>query len=320
MSETTQSAASPTRILVPLDGSYLAEQAIPYAAALVGGGGELVFFHVAPDPEPIRSLSGEIKTPAEEVDQIEHAETQVALRDTASRWGSVLSTAPRYEVTTGDPAEEILAATEGLGCGLIVMASRGRGALARLAFGSVADRVARSSVVPVLMVRPVGDEQEVHPIEIRRVLVPLDGSPLAAEALPVATAIATQLRVPVHLLQAINPSALVMPVPVGVDGFSAEVYTEIEDELTTAARTNLDEAAREVEAGGVAVTTVVTEGPPVTAIEDATESGDLIVMSSHGRSGVRRWLLGSTAEKLIRTGPAPVLLVPASSRTEAASR
>ena len=105
--------------------------------------------------------------------------------------------------------------------------------------------------------------------------------------------------------------------PAGSAGYSAEIYTELQDELTTAAHDNLKESAQEAGATGVQITTSVLEGPPVAAIEAACQSGDVIVMTSHGRSGFRRWLLGSTAEKLIRTGPAPVLLVPSSARVEA---
>jgi nucleotide-binding universal stress UspA family protein len=312
--------AGKTCVLVPLDGSPLAEQAIPYGAALAGTDGEIVFFEVTAEAEPVRSLTGHVKTTAAEVDRTKHSAAETALRDAASRWSAALPAEPRFEVAAGDPAEEILAAVDRFGCGLIVMASHGRGAVARLRFGSVADRVSRASHVPVLIVRPSDANADVGPVEIRRLLVPLDGSPLAAEALPVATAIATHLKIPVHLLQAINPSALVMPTPVGVDGYSGEIYTEIEDELKTAARANLDDATKEAGTGGVPVTTAVVEGPPVLVIEDATQEGDLVVMTSHGRSGFRRWLLGSTAEKLIREGKAPVLLVPASARVEAVER
>jgi nucleotide-binding universal stress UspA family protein len=304
-------------ILVPLDGSSLAEQAIPYAAALAAAGGELVFFEVTPQAEPVRALTGQITAPAAEVDRAERSAAEAALRDAANRWKGVLPAAPRLEVAEGDPAEEILEGAARLGCGAIVMASHGRGAVARFAFGSVADRVSRASEVPVMIVRPSDARAEIGPVEIRRLIVPLDGSPLAAEALPVAMSLAKPLGIPVHLVQAINPSALVMPTPVGVGSYAGEIYMEIQDELTAAARANLDQAAKTLESGGIVVTTAVIEGPPVLAIEQATEDGDLIVMTSHGRSGFRRWLLGSTAEKLVREGPAPVLLVPSSTRVAA---
>lgn len=310
-------AKGPTRVLVPLDGSPLAEQAIPYGAALAGTDGELVFFEVTAEAEPVRSLTGEVTTSAAAAGQAEHSAAESALRDAANRWGAVLPSPPRFEVAEGDPAEHILEAVDRVGCGLIAMASHGRGAVGRLAFGSVADRVSRASHVPVLIVRPSDAQTEIGPVEIRRLVVPLDGSPLAAEALPVATTLATRLGVPVHLVQAINPAALVMPPSMGVGGYSGEIYTEIEDELTAAARANLDEAAKRLGTSGVQVTAAVVEGPPVLAIEDALEEGDVIVMTSHGRSGFRRWLLGSTAEKLIREAKAPVLLVPSSTRVAA---
>src|SRR5262249_41021222 len=160
------------------DGSPLAEQAIPYGAALAGSDGALVFFEVTSDAHGGRS---------------EHSPAEAALGDAASRWGATLAAPPQFEVAAGDPAEEILKGVDRLGCELIVMASHGRGAVGRLRFGSVADRVSRASHVPVLIVRPTDTKPKVGPVEIRRLLVPLDGSPLAAEALPVAMSVATHL-------------------------------------------------------------------------------------------------------------------------------
>lgn len=302
MSEQPVSPSKTPHVLIPLDGSDFAERAIPYAAALAGQGGQIVLLRVAPEAEPA---------------QAEQNDALSMLRDSASKWRKVLSDEPSYEVTVGDPAEQILAVAERLGCDFIVMTSHGRGAIGRLTFGSVADRIARATHVPTLIIRPEEDDTAIDAIAFHRILVPYDGSAVATEAIPVAASVASRLNIPVHLLYAINPSALVIPSPMGTAAYSGEIYNEIEDELTATAQSHLDEAARQFGTAKVPVTTEIMEGPPVLAIEDSAKKGDLIVMSSHGRSGFRRWLLGSTAEKLIRTGPAPVLLVPAASRVEA---
>jgi nucleotide-binding universal stress UspA family protein len=320
MSEQPLSSSATHRVLVPLDGSDFAERAIPYASALAGEGGQLVFLRVMSEAEPERSLSGKVTASEDEVEQFEHNDALSVLRESASKWQTVLTGEPSYEVTVGDAAEEILAVAERVGCTFIVMTSHGRGAIGRLAFGSIADRIARATHVPTLIIRPEEDAIAIDSVAFHRILVPYDGSAVASEALPVASSVASHLGIPVHLLHAINPSSLVIPSPMGTSAYSGEIYTEIEDELTATAQSHLDEAARQLGAPKVPVTTEIVEGPPVLAIEDSAKAGDLIVMASHGRSGFRRWLLGSTAEKLIRTGPAPVLLVPAASRVEAGRR
>ena len=92
------------------------------------------------------------------------------------------------------------------------MTTHGRGALGRWAFGSVADQVTRRSPVPVLVVRPAETVEEAAPA-IQRLVVPLDGSTLAEEAVPVAQSLAQRLNVPVHLLTAIDVASL-LPVDV----------------------------------------------------------------------------------------------------------
>jgi nucleotide-binding universal stress UspA family protein len=301
-------------VLVPLDGSPLAEQAIPYAQAVAGQDGKLVFVHVLPEPEPIYGLLGDTLVPADEVLRLEEESAKQMLRDTVERWRPVLTTDPEIELVPGDPAEAILAAAERHHCQIIAMASHGRGAVGRLAFGSVADRVARTATLPVLIIRPHDATPEIAPVTILRIVVPHDGSPLADEALPVAAELAKRLHVPILVIRAVNPAAALLPAPVAGGPYPAEIYQELEEEMVAEARASLGEVARRLEAMGVQATTAVVEGPPVVAIEGALADGDIIVMTSHGRSGIARWVLGSVAEKLIRSGPAPVVLVPASVR------
>lgn len=306
--------AETVRVLLPLDGSSLAEQAIPYAQAVAGKDGVLVFLHALPEPEPIYGLLGETLVPADEVMRLEEESARQMLQETAERWRPVLAADPVFDVVPGDPAEVILTAAERHHCQLIVMASHGRGAVGRLAFGSVADRVARTATIPVLVIRPHDAVPEIAPATILRIVVPHDGSPLADEALPVAADLAKRLHVPIHVIRAVNPAAVLLPAPLAGGPYPAEIYQELQDELRAEAQASFEEVARRLEAMGVQATTAVVEGPPVPAIEEALSPGDLIVMTSHGRSGVARWVLGSVAEKLIRSGPAPVVLVPASVR------
>jgi nucleotide-binding universal stress UspA family protein len=266
-------------VLVPLDGSLEAEQALPYAEALAGPGCQLILLEVGED-----------------------SDDEFALQE---RHGDSCA---RLETVSGDPAEQILRVARDLGVGLIVMTTQGRGALGRLAFGSVADAVTRKSPVPVLVVRP-GDEPTEPPL--RRLVVPLDGSSLAEAAVPFAKSLAHRLGIPVHLLTAIDPVSLVPSAVAPALAFDAEVYTETLAQLRGDAETWLAEVGERLRGAGVETTWETVSGSPYVAIADALQPGDAVVMTSHGRGGVKRWLLGSVAEKLMREGKAPVMLVPA---------
>jgi nucleotide-binding universal stress UspA family protein len=267
-------------ILVPLDGSNLAEQALPYAQQLAEPGCQLILLEV-----------GQVE---DELDLLErHGDSCAAL-----------------ETAVGDPAEQILRVAKDLNVGLIVMTTHGRGALGRWAFGSVADAVTRTSPVPVFVVRPRDGDIEITPV-VQRVVVPLDGSPIAEEALPTATSLAQRLHVPVHLVTAIDVTRLLPVEMMPTVAFDAALYEETLAQLEADATAWLTQTAEQLQHEGVATTWAIVHGSPFLAISDAVKPGDVIVMTSHGRSGAKRWLLGSVAEKLIREGPVPVVLVPA---------
>jgi nucleotide-binding universal stress UspA family protein len=249
-------------ILVPLDGSNLAEQALPYAEKLVEPGCQLVLLEV-----------GEVGD--DEFSALErHAGSDV-----------------RLESAVGDPAEQILQVARDLGVGMIVMTTRGSGAVGRWAFGSVADVVTRTSPVPVFVVRSRDGVSEIAPV-IQRVVVLLDGSPLAEEALPTATTLAQRLHVPVRLVTAIDLTKILPVEILPTVAFDAALYEETIAQLEADATALLTQTAAQLQHEGVATTWAIL----------------------HGRGGAKRWLLGSVAEKLIREGPVPVVLVPAGER------
>jgi nucleotide-binding universal stress UspA family protein len=273
-------------ILVPLDGSDLAEQALPYAQKLAEPGCQLILLEVGQDEDDLGVLE-------------RHADSCASL-----------------ESAVGDPAEQILRVAKDLNVGLIVMTTHGRGALGRWAFGSVADAVTRTSPVPVFVVRPQAGDSTIAP-DIRRVVVPLDGSPLAEEGLLTATSLAQRLHVPVHLVTAIDVTKLLPIEMMPTVAFDAALYVETVAQLEADATAWLTQAAGQLQHEGVAATWAILHGSPFRAITDTVKPGDVVVMTSHGRSGAKRWLLGSVAEKLIREGPVPVVLVPPAGRHEA---
>src|SRR5215213_631072 len=289
MSEDTSDTATVIRILVPVDGSPEASAALPYAAALATPGTEIVLLTVVPSATDADAARAGLETAAQRL--------------------RVAGQTVRTEVATGNPARRIVDTAVELRAEMIVMASHGRGALGRLIYGSVADRVGRESPVPVMVVRT--KQLAPGPVGITRLVVPLDGSSRAESALPVATTISQRLGTPISLVRVVDP-ADAMPPAVGVgEAIPFEIYDEAEKELEQEARRYLDTMAQKLREQGLPVATSVLMGPPASSIEEATHFGDVLVLSSHERTRVMRWLLGSVAEKLTREDESPVILVPA---------
>lgn len=308
-----------TVVLTPIDGSERALAAVPWAARLAGPQGTVVLLRVLPaQPGHRAPRTAESDDDGVRRAQAAWADAAQAELDEAAQAHDELGVTVERSVVTGEPDEEIVAAAGRRGADLIAMASHGRGAIGRAIFGSVADRVARTATVPVLIVR-APDEDARHVATITRLLVPLDGSEIAERALPVAIDLARRLKIPMHVVRAIDPVTTI-PVARGVYGavptVSAEITDRLWQEAEAEAQATVADALTRLRAEGIVASGAVLNGSPFFAISEITQQGDLIVLTSHGHGGVRRWLLGSVAEKLVREAPVPVLLVPAAERAE----
>ncbi|MGD9711086.1 MAG: universal stress protein [Thermomicrobiales bacterium] len=299
----------PLKVLVPLDGSALALQAIPYASALAGSKGKLVFTSVLDVVEANRDSRGR-KLPLTEQDQGRAASRAAEyLEGIAAEW--VNGRGPAHVVVSmGDPTEEILRIATEEAADLIVIASHGRGALGRLRFGSVADRLSRSAEIPVLIVRPADGDAEVDRGRIGQFVVALDGSERAMRALEVVKRIASLTGDAVHLVTVVpGPDAIAIPMP--WMGPPVVQYDIGETVLTLERRAvdELTELANQLNDQGIETTFSVAVGEPFEAIDAVARPHDVIALTTHGRSGLERWALGSLAEKLVRNARAPVLIV-----------
>lgn len=282
MTETT-----PFTILVPLDGSPEALGALPYAVALSGAGATIELLTV-------------IHNDSEQAT----AENQLQAASQGLEGGITV----RTRTLTGDPAAEIVEAAANGGASMIVMVSHGRGALGRLIHGAVADDVARQATVPVMVIRK--ELEAPGPVGIMRLVLPVDGSPLAEESLPFATTLAQRLGAPILLVRSVNVAEM-MPPAVGMgEAIPFEMYDQAEREMRQDAEQYLQNVATKLRAGGLNVSAQVLFGPPASAISEVTHAGDLVILVSHERSGIARWLMGSVAEQLVRIDEAPVVLVP----------
>jgi nucleotide-binding universal stress UspA family protein len=146
---------------------------------------------------------------------------------------------------------------------------------------------------------------------LRTILVPLDGSELAEEALPVARQLAGAMGSQLLLARVtpLMPWAVGFPSTAGYT--SPEVYQRLLDEEDQATKDYLEHLAREAGAAGITTRTISERGDATSTLLDvlARERPDLVVMTTHGRSGLRRFALGSIADRLVRSGAAPVLLL-----------
>jgi len=297
-----------TRILVPLDGSRLSEQSLPYAMTLGQRlPAELVLFSAVSIPSDVREALEKAALEPEplfEELEIQAGEYLGALAQLLSKAELSIS----HVVMRSRAAEAIVEYTEQADIQLIVMASHGLGGLKRWAHGSVAEKVLQSAPVPVLLVRAKeGIAQELPDARpCRRVLVPLDGSKLAEQVLPAIIPIASALGCEVTLFRVL--------VVETAGPFTGRWYLPQNSSFETAdqdARSYLERLAGHIEEQGIRVSTAIQLGPVAKSIVDYAEGHDidLIAMCTHGRTGIARWALGSVADRLLRAGDKPLLLV-----------
>jgi nucleotide-binding universal stress UspA family protein len=204
----------------------------------------------------------------------------------------------------GDAAEAIVEETALREIDLVTMATHGRSGLGRWVYGSVAERVLHEAEVPVLLVRAWEERPAGSFDAAPRIIVPLDGSRFAEAALPVARELATALGGQLVLAQAIVP-----PEVVGVPVVYYEQF-DPEAELA-AARAYLERVATDIGDTGHPARILAHIGLPAALIPEVARSyrAALVVMATHGRSGLSRLVLGSVADVTLRQGTTPLLLV-----------
>lgn len=285
-------------VLVPLDGSPLAARALPFAARLASaGGGCVVLAHVR------AALSSDTHPEYDPTQDVEN------LRQEGLTATSLVYCAPSEGV------DEVLElAIREAGANLVVMSTHGRSGLGQTVFGSVAGRLIRRAEVPVVLVSSRCEvSEETRPPS--QILVPLDGSPLAEQALHHAAGLASLLGAEILLVRALSP--VLHPRYRGDKlVLSCADFVEVED-----AWRYLAACADGLRADGHRVSIRVLVGSPSVAIADAAraEGMDLIVMTTHGRGGFSRFVLGSVADGLVPRADVPILLIRSGVALRAAS-
>ena len=287
------------KILVALDGSKLSARVIPY----------------------VRQLAYGLKTPVELLHVNDSAgrappSPPVQGSDYLNHVAAALSgiTDVKCASEVGDPAEVIIERASTEPETLVAMATHGYSGPKRWLLGSVAEKVLRAINRDVLLVRPA-DAGDAGDIQFKIILVPLDGSELAEKALPTVLQIAKRLDIEVQLVHVTKhiytgPSDAFLPIFGAIPNLK-----QIWEEDKAAAKSYLNEKVEQLGVQGLAhVSFVVIEGGvdgAAAEIIDHAEklSESLIAMTSHGRSGIGRWFMGSVAERVVRHARSPVFVI-----------
>jgi nucleotide-binding universal stress UspA family protein len=301
-------------ILVPLDGSALAEQVLPSVrmlAPLLRAGVHLL--RVVSESDRYHLLLYEYGQDHFATQRERQLHSWEILRQQAESYLAPLAQQLRaagvetaFEVRLGAPAEIVVEVAEREQATLIAMATHGYSGIKRWALGSVTDRVVHAANVPVFVVR--GSEQpSIGERSLKRILVPLDGSALARQALLLAAELAASTHAELILLTVNAPPLGEALEEVSSYPRSGELLAALRDRVLG----ELGGLADELRQQEVPVTPVAVEGFPAETIIDeaARRQVDLIVMATHGYSGLKRWALGSVADKVLHAATTPLLLV-----------
>lgn len=302
-------------ILVPLDGSPFGEHALPLAMALARRAGATLQLAHVHQVIPPASLAG--VTVMDTMEKALREQEQDYLRRMADRVATQAQVPVKWFLLDGDISEALERHVESAGVDMVVLATHGRGPMGRFWLGSVADQVARHLTRPVMLVRP--EEEAVDLAEqpkMDHLMVLLDGTPLAEQILEQAVPLARLLKARVMLTRVVRPVLRPDYLPEGttigwLDTSTIEQVRQHQIELEKDAHDYLDQIARrlrdtELE---VDVRVLVGEQPAVRILDEAEAARTrMIALTTHGRSGLSRLVLGSVADKVVRGAHVPVLV------------
>ena len=310
-------------IIVPLDGSDASRQVLPYARSIAKTVGATL--HLIGVLEPLNRVdnlsrmgSGAQNAPMSQSELVLSEDWRAlvgGLRrearerlDAAAEESRSRGIETTVELLEGEAAEQIIAAGNRQGESLIAMSTHGRSGIGRWMLGSVTDKVVKHTSTPVLIIRAQREEPP-DDVALSKVVLPLDGSELAERAIPHAVAFANAFGAGITILRSSSPTAYGFGY---ADYYAAQTYTDISSEVLSDVRDYVTSAVGRIQGMGVAsVEERTPEGNPGAAIID--EVGDdrtkLVVMTTHGRTGVGRWVLGSVTDRVIQHSAGPVMVI-----------
>jgi nucleotide-binding universal stress UspA family protein len=292
-------------ILVPLDGSRLAEAALPTAAYLARTlGAAITLVHVI-ERDPPESVHGDehLTEAAEAAAYLARTRERAFPAEAQVEWHV-------HENAVGDVARSLVEHIAELNPDLIILCTHGQGGLRDWLYGSIAQRVVGLGTVPVWLIRPTGEEPPAF--ACRRLLAPLDGQAEHEQGLRIAEGLARFCGAALHLLAVIyTPGTL--PAERGAAGRLLPGLTgEILELQKEQAEGYLRQQITRLQKTGLKATGEISRGDPATSIIEVARqrSADLIALGTHGKSGLDAFWAGSIAPKISARSPVPLLLVP----------
>lgn len=280
------------KFLVTLDGSEVAESVLPYLKDLAPR------FNAHVDALGTVMGRGDRRVNRLLEDYISRIAT--SLRDDGIEVEPV--------ILYGSAADKILDYAAKNDIDLIIMATHGRSGLSRWWMGSVAEKVVSAAKTPVLLIpgKKLEKTETRGRLPILKIVVPLDGSDIGRTALPYAETLAKQTGASISLIQVIpSPGAMDPSIPGG------SYWIKYVETVNDTARDYLSGIAKNLTRKGIKATCEVVTGDPAYKIVDYAENekADLIAMSTHGRTGIARWVLGSVTDKVLHGAKVPVWIV-----------
>jgi nucleotide-binding universal stress UspA family protein len=311
----TQSSPSPGGVkdaahllLVPLDGSSIAEQALPVAAAIAHRSGTKLHLATVVQQVPLFPAGAEEPFPDPGLEQALRDQVTEYLKSTAEALGTTHGVEVTYAVLDGSPAQALADHVRAKRVGLIVMTTHGHSGINRFWLGSVADRLLRWVKVPVLLLRPKATPPQT---EFRQTVVALDGLSEGERVLDPAIELGSLCPDSrFTLVQVVEPPVALITRMAMHPAKMRPHWRELQENC---ARSYLERVATRMRTRGLRVTTQMISAPGIgTQILELAHAiaADLIVVGTHGARGVERMLLGSVADKVIRGASQPVLVVP----------
>jgi nucleotide-binding universal stress UspA family protein len=300
-----------TKILIPLDGSKTAEKVLPYARLLAGEKTPVELLAVIDVATLATHMSANNARYFDSLINAEASGSKSYLEGVAATFEK--DTSVKCSVERGKPEEVIIEKAASDKNILVAIATHGRSGVKRWLLGSVAEKVLRGTTNPLFVVRADDLAKAEGKATLRSIVVPLDGSELAESVLPSVGELAKKLKMEIIVTRVYE-----FPVAAyyGSDAYYAPSYEDLSAQLREDARVYLEKKVEELRSTGLEkVSFVLLEGPSANEIITLARKtpDNLVAMCTHGRSGVKRWILGSVTEKVVRHSGDPVLVVRAAS-------
>jgi len=293
-----------SRMLILLDGSKVAEQVLPYARCLAKALSLPVDLFQAVDAEALESLANPAQGRYVDTLLNEKRTSSAGYLETVGRSFEAVRLSSAVEI--GKPEDLILDKAGADPQTLVVMATHGRSGIQRWVLGSVADKVLHGVANDLFLVRASEQGKTEGTATLTKVIVPLDGSPLAEKILPQVIELGTKMPLEVILMRAYALPPAISPNE--YTGFSQELFNQLEGE----AKDYLVEKSQELSEQGLRNISYVIDlgygAEEITRLARKTPD-NFIVMCTHGRSGVKRWALGSVTDRVVRHSGDPVLII-----------